>query len=239
MVRLLKVVRRCWRAVQQTSCHTEHHMNDTIREEQEPAPPQRKPTPLPVRCYLLGIVPLTIGTALLLMHLRKPLVSGDHTVVLAAMWLGLLCGTLTIWRHYSAQRNRGDLEARLDNIGHQVDSLKVKLDGLCASAASRHEATMQQVKRSKGTKRLVAIENQIGALSDAFIETGDPTGRARVLQRRWGRGTGPTLPTTSRSTAPRPGPRRTRCSASPPGTRSPTMSTTSPAPADPRPAPGS
>jgi hypothetical protein len=125
-----------------------------MTDQQEPRPQAATP----VRPYLYGAVPALVGTVLVLVHLREPIVPNQHQSVLMNFWLACVCSTLA-WYLFCALR--------------QV------ADRICGEFETRHEQLVKEVRKirhgqGRTWQRLDRIERQGRALGQAFVEEGIP-----------------------------------------------------------------
>lgn len=117
---------------------------------QEP-PPQSHP----VRDALYGAIPATIGTVLVLLHLRAPLVPPEYQSVLMNGWLGLICATLSYWLYRA-------LRAVADRICAEFDTRHDELLALMEAhaEASSRDFRAAMAKLAKTCKKLETIERE-------------------------------------------------------------------------------
>jgi hypothetical protein len=120
----------------------------------EPNEPQPQAA-TPVRPYILGAIPALIGTVLVVVHLREPIVPQQHQSILMNVWLACLCSTLA-WYLFCALR--------------QV------ADRICSEFETRHDQLVKEMRKIRHVqaRRLDKLESQGRALGEAFIEEGVP-----------------------------------------------------------------
>jgi hypothetical protein len=126
-----------------------------MTDQQHDAQPQAA---TPVRPFIYGAVPALIGTVLVLIHLREPIVPHQYQAVLMNFWLACVCSTLAWWLFCA---------------------LRQVADRICGAFETRHDDVIKElIKIRQGQahacRRLAKIENQGRALGEAFVEEGVP-----------------------------------------------------------------
>jgi len=114
------------------------------------------PDPEPVRYILTGATPALIGTGIILIHLRDPIVSDGHQAILAGAWVCLIGWAIATWQHYHRRRSLARTEAAQANIMRAIRALDQHTEEI-----GRHTA----------------------ALGQAFIEEGMPDPRPSSQRR--------------------------------------------------------
>lgn len=94
------------------------------------------PDPEPVRYVLAGATPALIGTVVILIHLRDPLVPDGHQAILAGLWVGLIGWALATWQHYHRRRSLARTEAAQADIMRAIRALDERV-GRHAAAIGR------------------------------------------------------------------------------------------------------
>jgi DNA repair exonuclease SbcCD ATPase subunit len=142
---------------------------------------------------VVGALPALVGVVLILIHLRRPLVSAEDQPIFTNSCLGLLCFTLAMWLFWGLELVAERICARFDERHNHLETSaeqhhskqQRKLARLCKlieDAEDRLTATENRLEEAVARlgrieQQLDTVEQQGVALGAAFIDEGLPTDR--------------------------------------------------------------